>query len=537
MALDDRNRTAVARICVALDGLPLALELAAARTAVLDVEEIAARLDRRMRLLRATAGGEARHMTLEAAIDWSHDLLSDDEKRLFAVVGCFDGGFDREALVSVSGLDDFDVVDLLTGLVGKSLVESADSSSGHRFRLLETVREYAAARLAASPEASTVTRRHAEYFASLVQRARIHQRTPDARIWTVRLAAELANLRRAFGYWLVHDPATAAEMPLSMWPVWTGHMLVEEGGRWLTDARDALDPDHPLTAQVIDDLASMDWTRGGSAAAEDAAVAAIARAREQGLPPRPTLLVRLAAIRVAARRSAEAVELLDEALDLYRQGYEPTDKVEMLSAIGSCYALCGRAQLGAELCDEGVSIARNMGPGTLVSSLNNASLGLSMVDPAQACTLARESLEIARSIASRYGEGNALFSLGVAERMRRQPQLASRALVDGLRPLLDSGQRGRFRSSIDMLVGLLRSASPEGAIVLGAASARLQAQLVPSGPDVIATARVALLNRCPTRLTHESFDEAWRRGMAISFDDIATVAAELIDEAEVFAAV
>ena len=235
----------------------------------------------RLRLLRNARTEDERHQTLTGTLDWSYDLLDAEEQRLFAVLGCFEGGFDLEALVGVSGLDEFDLVDLADSLVAKSLVEQAHSPARRRFRLLETVHEYAAGRFGELDDRDDLLQRHARYYADLVARARPLLRTSDALDWVQRLYDDVANLRLAFRYWLEHDPPRAAEMPVSVWSLWTSRTLVDEGIRWLTEARDALDPLHPLAAEVNDDLASLAWTGGDNLKAEESCIEAIdwARAR------------------------------------------------------------------------------------------------------------------------------------------------------------------------------------------------------------------------------------------------------------------
>ncbi|NED56510.1 AfsR/SARP family transcriptional regulator, partial [Micromonospora aurantiaca] len=163
-ALDAATTPAVLRICRTLDGLPLALELAAARLRALPVTQVAARLDDRFRLLRRGDRTAApRHRTLEAVVGWSWDLLDVPERRLAARMSVFAGAADLAAVQAVCAPDAEDVVDVLTGLVDKSLVEA----TGGRYRMLETIREFAAARLAEHGETGRVRDAHAAYFLDL----------------------------------------------------------------------------------------------------------------------------------------------------------------------------------------------------------------------------------------------------------------------------------------------------------------------------------------------------------------------------------
>jgi non-specific serine/threonine protein kinase len=194
--LTAENAPAVVEICNRLDGLPLALELAAARIGVLAPAQIAQRLDDRFRLL--TGGGRAslpRQQTLAASIAWSYDLLSEPEQRFFCRLSVFAGGWTLEAAEAIGGAD---ALDLLTRLVGKSLVV-AEPGAEVRYRLLETLRQFAAERLREDPEAEHATRRrHAEYFLALAEAAETEWHGPHHGTWLRRTALELDNLRAAF---------------------------------------------------------------------------------------------------------------------------------------------------------------------------------------------------------------------------------------------------------------------------------------------------------------------------------------------------
>src|ERR671916_1683038 len=174
-ALTEQNATAVAQVCYRLDGIPLAIELAAARTKVLPVEEISGRLDDCFRLL--AAGGRTampRHRTLHATMDWSHDLLPDEERALFRRLSVFAGGFTLEAAESVCAGEDLErgeVLELLSHLVDKSLGVAREVSGEARYRLLETVRQYAREKLSESDEAELLRERHAGFYLALAEEA------------------------------------------------------------------------------------------------------------------------------------------------------------------------------------------------------------------------------------------------------------------------------------------------------------------------------------------------------------------------------
>ena len=212
--LDDANAAAVAAVCVRLDGIPLALELAAARLGSLSVPEISSRLDQRFRLL--TGGSRTalpRHQTLRALIDWSYDLLNPEEQIVLGRLSVFAGGWTlaaAEAVTSAGGTGEWQVLDRLAALVGKSLVLAEEIDGSTRYRLLETVRDYAAERLAlrAGAELDATRAAHRDYYLALVETADTHLRGPDEAVWLDRLEAEFDNIRAALAFSLA-DPDSA----------------------------------------------------------------------------------------------------------------------------------------------------------------------------------------------------------------------------------------------------------------------------------------------------------------------------------------
>ncbi|MGO9081141.1 MAG: LuxR C-terminal-related transcriptional regulator [Streptosporangiaceae bacterium] len=213
-ALDEGNAAAVAAVCVRLDGIPLALELAAARLGSLSVPEISSRLDQRFRLL--TGGSRTalpRHQTLRALIDWSYNLLNPEEQIMLDRLSVFAGGWTLDAAEAVTSRGDaaeWQVLDHLAALVGKSLVQADETRGSTRYWLLETVRHYAAERLArrAGSEPEETRAAHRDHYLALVESGDMHLRGPDEATWLDRLEAEFDNIRAALAFSLA-DPDSA----------------------------------------------------------------------------------------------------------------------------------------------------------------------------------------------------------------------------------------------------------------------------------------------------------------------------------------
>jgi predicted ATPase/class 3 adenylate cyclase/DNA-binding CsgD family transcriptional regulator len=254
-AVDDDNAAAVGEICRRLDGMPLAIELAAARVRALSVAEILDGLHDRFRLLTGGARTAVRRQqTLRASVDWSHALLSEPERILFRRVAVFLGGFDLDAAHSVAGGADmqrFQVLDLLTLLVDKSLVVAENTEGRMRYRLLETVRQYALEKLAESSEADSVRSRHRDYYTSMAALldapagSDYEQRVEQAE-------TEMDNLRAAFVWSREHSGAELAlALASSLYPLWFTRGRIREGLAWFDAVLTAEDTDHLEVAAAV----------------------------------------------------------------------------------------------------------------------------------------------------------------------------------------------------------------------------------------------------------------------------------------------
>lgn len=241
LVIGTADMAALSSICFRLDGIPLALELAAARISALSITEIADRLDDRFTLLSRTVGAPARHQTLRASVDWSHQLLSQAEQALFRRLAVFAGGWSLSAAEEVgagSPVGHGQAARLLAALVDKSLVQAEDSVSGTRYRLLEAVKAFAYEQLVASGELEEVRARHGIYFAGLGEQVASRLHGPDQDLWASRLDQDQANLRAA-RQWCAAAPARAVhglKMAAGLWEYWLIRGLIEEGAAWLEDA-------------------------------------------------------------------------------------------------------------------------------------------------------------------------------------------------------------------------------------------------------------------------------------------------------------
>ncbi|HEX5108247.1 MAG TPA: winged helix-turn-helix domain-containing protein [Vicinamibacterales bacterium] len=242
-AVTRANAGTVAEVCRRLDGIPLAIELAAARLKVLSIEQINSRLDDCFRLLARTGRtASGRQRTLEAAVDWSYDLLPDAERQLLRRLSTFAGGWTLEAaehVCSGNGIDRGEVLDLMSRLVDKSLVlVDEEAEGGRRYRFLETVRQYGSMRLRESGEADRVRAGHFAFFLELARRAEPELTTAGQLQWLDRLQAEHANLRTALEWRLAsdHPGPDSLELAVPMHWFWVKRAYLAEGRQWLERA-------------------------------------------------------------------------------------------------------------------------------------------------------------------------------------------------------------------------------------------------------------------------------------------------------------
>jgi predicted ATPase/DNA-binding CsgD family transcriptional regulator len=258
----EADAATLAAICYRLDGIPLALELAASRLPTLSLQELAGRLDDRFRLLTGgRRAGLARHQTLRTSLDWSHDLLTPAERAAFRRLSVFAGGWALDAAETLLGEG---ALDLLARLVDKSLVHRWDQRGTTRYAFLETIRAYAAELLAAAGEEAAWRERHAAYYLAFAEKAGPGVRTRDQQRCVERLDAEHDNLRAA-ARWFGADPTRAHDglrLAAALWDFWQVRGYLGEAARWLESALEADPRSSPARARALDGLGVMTALRG-----------------------------------------------------------------------------------------------------------------------------------------------------------------------------------------------------------------------------------------------------------------------------------
>lgn len=291
--LTDENAPIVAEICLKLDGIPLAIELAAARVETFGVRGLATHLDDRFRLLSSgRRSGPPRHRTLKAALDWSYDVLSEPERAVLRRLGIFMGGFTLDAACAVvtdPGLLKGDAIDAVAELVEKSLAVVETTETEPRLRLLETTRTYALERLAESGEQEAIARRHAEYYRDLFERAETEWETRSSPEWLADYRRDIDNMRAALDWAVsaVGDAALGLALTAAAVPLWLQLSMVEECRSWVAQALASLAPAEPTDARGEMKLQaalsiSLFFTKGATPEAGQASATALRLAESLG---------------------------------------------------------------------------------------------------------------------------------------------------------------------------------------------------------------------------------------------------------------
>jgi predicted ATPase/DNA-binding CsgD family transcriptional regulator len=454
LAWDESAAQVTGAICRRLDGIPLALELAASRLRVMPPAELEARLDERFALL--TAGSRAalpRQQTLRAMVEWSWDLLTGREQAVLARLSVFAGGFGLAAAEAVGADQDVaagEVIERLGALVDKSLVQFGDTgTSPGRYRLLETVRQYAAGQLdalgpAAADSAKTA---HRDYYLALAEAATQQLIGPDQAAWMDRLDAELDNLRGAIAFSLTRsDPEPGLRLTASLRVFW----LARGHGPEATDAMRALlelptPPGAMLTrAWALAAAANLVDRAGGYAAAEAYCQEALAIAGPTGDDYLlADLLHQRAWILLHQGKPDSALPLIESGLDLARRLGEPHLTARLLSA--RAYAANYRGEHASAARDAVASLRLYRQTGDLravgVGLGNLADYELSAGDLDAARRHLTEALDISRALNNRYGIYYATFNLGLAEYLGGSPGKAEGLFAESLDLTIRMGMR------------------------------------------------------------------------------------------------
>ena len=485
--IEDSMKARVAELCRRLEGIPLAIELAASRLSTLSVDDLMELTQDRFAALRAGARATSpRHQTLRGAIDWSYNLLSDGEQSLLAALSIFRGSFTLAAATFIHAReDDGEVLELLSSLIRKSLVLVERGGTETRYRLLDTIREYAADKLARSNLAIDVQRHHTIYYRELAERASPQLRGHNAAVWMNRLGAEHDNLRAALqSAYEGKDADNFTRLLTALSWFWFLRCFFDEGRRWLQRALTELPPTAPAALiRLLLGAGHLAWGQGDHAA--------------------------------DGPLFARALELAVETGDQEMAG-------QALQNLAMHDEVTGDVEAAVEHSEGSISLLRVYGPeSVLAEALNNLGCirAFDQGDPEAAAPALEEALTRARACGDQRVLSLTLDSLASVERMRGRLDEATALQAEGLRVCRDVGD---VWSAVFLLWNmgaiLLQRRQAARALQLISSSARLQRDVGMVLNPVEQSQFDHLTREARLYLSAEAAETEWQAGYSLGMD-------------------
>lgn len=578
-SLSNENADAVARICSRLDGIPLAIELAAARSRAFSPQTIAERLDDRFTFL--TGGGRTalpRQQTLKALVDWSYDLLDDEEHTLLRRLSVFAGGFSLESVEGVCLGDELQPgshIDLVSALVDKSIVVFEERTGGPRYSLLETIRNYSGDRLEDSKEAEAIRDSHLEWFLSLAERGEPEVTTSE---WLQTMEDEHDNLRAALQWAIRREHQDAAlRLTGALARLWTTHGHLSEGRRWIEEAlASGTEPAPAVRAKALNAAGALAWMQGDHHAATSKYEEALALRRNLGDPAGiAATLANLGIVSYSQGQYDEARSRYEDSLKIWRNIGDPQGEARSLDNLGNLAQEQGDYLEAQRLYEESLEISRRLQDKWLAArSLNNlGEVALLRGDLSLARKTFDEDLELSRELGDKWVMGRALNNcaeidrlqgdLGAARKLFEQSLDLSKELGDkqssasslnGLAEVArEDGEHERAmslhresllaRQVLDDKPGIAGSLEGFGSVLadvgpletavrlLGAAEA-LRESIGSPLPPVAMKEHERVVNKLRAAVDREGFRSLWNQGRKMSEDDAASLVFLAADDEE-----
>lgn len=480
-ALSEEDRPAVAELCRALDGLPLAIELAASRVKVLSPGDILDRLDRRFALLKSSTD---RSHTLLATLEWSFDLLHAEDQNLFVRLGSFRSPFDLSAAMAVArdDADEFDVLESLTNLVDSSLIITAEEDGETVYRRLESVREFAALRLADSEFEGEARLQHLSEMERFSERTATEMLTDACRMAADRAARRMPDIRHAVAYATDNDPAAAQRIVESLWMALALNGQPGDAAAWLTELVDRLDGVAGFEETLSKALArgcDFHFQSGDHGQSAAWAERSIELAEEHGFDPPGLALMRRATARVFAGDVTSALLDCDHAL---AQADRMSTMPHYMGALGVLVAMCGETERGQSLARLAIEDARKKGPHRLVTALLNLNLATPPESADERIERSLEGIAAARLLRSRPHENAGARALAMAK-IDRGDDDAAATVLEALLLAEEVGHRSGVVELAEQLSMLVGDAVPfEAAMLLSVAAAHRDDLKIPTTP-------------------------------------------------------
>lgn len=464
-----QNAAAVAQICRRLDGIPLAIELAAARLGSLGPDELARRLDDRFRLLAGgRRGGPPRHQTLDAAVDWSYELCDDAERLLFRRLAVFVGGFTLEAAENICGchdLDPEDVAELLSRLVDRSLLYADTDDETITYRMLQTIRSFALGRLEGSGEAGSQRSRHLDWFTSLAVQADEHIVGADRDRWVAALDAHHDDIRAALRWSLSTEPDRALPLAAALGSFWDRRGHWTEGRRWLEAALAVAPEADPHLPKALGRAGNLAFQQGDYEVARRLLAGSLGLARDSGDDEGAALaLSRVADLEIAAGDLAAGRKAFEEALEIAAPLGDRRPAGLVINLALAAQAL--GHPLVQELYRDSLALSRYQGNtgGVAAALVGLGTLAQGRGDLSEARRMHEEALVLFRELNDRYGIATTLTSLAPIVRAAGDQAAAGQLLSEALPIQRELGdRRGSSRTLVRLGLDALRRDELEAA--------------------------------------------------------------------------
>jgi predicted ATPase/class 3 adenylate cyclase len=540
LAITNESAPAVAEICVRLDGLPLAIELAAARIKMLPPKALLERLSSRLKLLTGGARDlPERQRTLRGTIEWSHALLDEGEQVLFGRLAVFSGGRTLEAIEAVCDAQQDDLpVDAFEGvssLLDKSLLRQEEGPEGEpRFVMLETIHEFAREKLQESGEAEEIKRTHAEYFLTLAEEANPALKGPDQLEWLERLEAEHDNMRVALSWALERKEAElAVRLGATLWWFWWMRGHYSEGRRWL-EASLAMDGrvSAESRARTLAGVGMVARDQGDFGRAQEACEEGLellgddARA---GSEAKLNLLVCLGWVALSREEYGRATQLFEESLALSGETKDGWAIADSLMSLATVSHVRGDSERATELFEESMDLFREQGDKQgLAFCLNNLGMvARSQGDLGRAGKLTEEGVALMRELGARGDVALGLCNLGWMALLQNDLDRAADLYGESLTLAWDTGTNPIVQGGLEGLacVAGARGEAQRTAQLWGAAQALQEAKGIPRDADFLAEAD-ARIAEVRSGMGEEAWEEACRKGQAMTLEEAVFYALE-----------
>ncbi len=492
-ALTPQTAATVAQICRRLDGIPLAIELAAASVPGVQLDGLAAQLDGHFGLLIGRAGaGRPRHQTLEATFDWSYDLLPVEERIVLRRLAVLGGRWTVETATAIcagEGLEQAAVHAGLTQVVNKSLVVEDTAGGESTYHWLATIRQYAEEKLRAAGELIWARDRHLAFFLALAEEAQPHLQGATQAAWLARLEKEQENLRPALEWALAEEDAPAAlRLSGALWRFWYAHSHLSEGRRWLEAALNAGEAPAAIRAQALIGAGVLAYMQGAT---------------------------------------ARAVARLEESLILSREGADRVVIADTLNSLAAVVQAMGDYARAGTLLEESLTLKRALGDewGTAASLGNLGLLVREQGDYPRACTLLQESLALFRKQEDELGVANTLSNLGAVALEQGDPMQARRLCREALGLWAELGDKAGLAQTLEQLAeAAVGTGQAEYAVRLWGAVQNLCAAIGAPMPVGDPGRYEQALTTARAQLSDRAFAVAWAAGQSLTLEQALTEA-------------